>query len=83
MLTDFREKGRGGERERETWMQERNINQLSPVHTPTETKPTTQACALTRNQTGDLLVYRTTPNQLSHTTQGKNCELSILLRKEH
>ena len=33
------------------------------------TKPTTQACTLTRKQTSHLLVCGTTPNQLSHTGQ--------------
>ena len=33
-------------------------------------KPATQVSALTRNQTCNLLVCKTTPNQLSHTNQG-------------
>ena len=32
--------------------------------------PTTQACALTGNQTGDLLLCGAMPNPLSHTGQG-------------
>ena len=37
--------------------------------TPTGTWPATQTYTLTRNQTSDLLVCRTVPNPLSHTTQ--------------
>ena len=35
------------------------------------TKPATQACALTRNQTRDLSVHRKRSNQLSHNSQGR------------
>ena len=37
--------------------------------------PTTQACALTGNQTGNPLVRRLALNPLSHTSQGRgsNC----------
>ena len=34
------------------------------------TQPTTQACALTENGTGDPLVHRSVLNPLSHTSQG-------------
>ena len=53
MFNDLREWGRGRGRERETLMWERNIYQLPSIGT------------LTRNQTCNLLVYRTTP-QWSH-----------------
>ena len=48
-----------------------------PIHVPLtfsqlETWPATQACALTGNQTGDLLVRRLVLNPLSHTSQGSN-----------
>ena len=33
--------------------------------------PATQACALTRKGIGDLLVFGTTPNPLSHTSQSE------------
>ena len=33
------------------------------------TWPTTQACALSGNRTGDLLVCRLVPNPLSYTSQ--------------
>ena len=56
--------GRKGERER-------NINVWLPLmHPHLGTWPTTQACALTGNQTGDPLVRRPELNPLSHTSQG-------------
>ena len=33
--------------------------------------PATKTCALTRNQTGDLLLCGLMPNQLSHNGQGQ------------
>ena len=59
------ERGKEGERERK-----KNINQL-PFEPKPGTEPKTQACALTRNRTGNLLLCRTTPNQLSHTGMGQ------------
>ena len=57
-------KGRKEERER-------NITVWLPlVHTLLGTWPATQACALTRNRTGDPLVHRPALNTLSHTSQG-------------
>ena len=50
-------------------MYERNINQLPLTCPQLGIWPTTQVCALTRNQTSELLVYRSTPNLLSHTSQ--------------
>ena len=61
---------REGKRGRETLMRERNINWLPPYMPRPGSKPTTQAHALTWNQTGDLLVCGMMPNQLSHTGQG-------------
>ena len=60
-LLFFLERGQGREKERE-----RNITcpQLG-------TWPTTQACALTGNQTGDHPVCRPALNPLSHTSQGQ------------
>ena len=49
------------ERGRETWMWERNINWLPLL------------CTQTGNPTSDFSVCGTTPNQLSHITQGKIC----------
>ena len=57
----FRE---GKEREKE---KERNISVWLPLARPLlGTWPTTQACALTGNQTGDLWVHRLVLNPLSH-----------------
>ena len=64
MLIAFSERGGGEETER-------NIDQLPTARAPTRTKPAAQACALTGNQTRDLSVYKTMPNQLSHTSQGR------------
>ena len=38
----------------------------------TQTCPTTQACALTGNQTSDSLLHRPALNSLSHTSRGSN-----------
>ena len=59
---------RGGRREKE---RERNINVWLPLACPPlGTRPATQACALTGNQTGYPLVRRPMLNPLSHTSQG-------------
>ena len=50
-------------------MVERNMNQLFLARPQLGTRPTTQACALTGNRTGDPSVFRTTPNPLIHTSQ--------------
>ena len=57
---------------------ERNINVWLPlVHAPLGTWPTTQACALTTNQTRDPLVCRPALNPLSHTSQGSMLLISL------
>ena len=61
----FREKGREGERDGEKY--QCVVSSNAP---PLGTWPTTQACALTGNRTGDPLVRRLTLNPLSHTSQG-------------
>ena len=62
----FLERGEGREKERE-----RNINVWLPLTCPLlGTRPTTQVCALTGNQTGDPLVSGLALNPLSHTSQG-------------
>ena len=62
----FLDRGEGKEKERE-----RNINVWLPLtHHLLGSWPATQACALTGNQTGDLLVRRPALNSLSHTSQG-------------
>ena len=59
----FLEREEGREKERE-----RNSNVWLLLKLPgLQTKPTTQACALTGNQTGDPLVHRGALNPLSHT----------------
>ena len=61
----FLERGREGEREGE------NINVRLPLaHPLLGTWPATQACALTGNQTGNLLDCRLVLNPLSYTSQG-------------
>ena len=57
----FLERREGREKGRETLMCERYID-----------RPATKACALTENQTGDLLVHRPALNPLSHTSQGES-----------
>ena len=70
----FFNKGEGREKERE-----RTINVWLPlVHLQLGTWPTTQACALTGNQTGDLLVCRLVLNPLSHTSQGTTVLVELL-----
>ena len=60
----FLERGKEGERER-------NINMWLPLAQPQlGTWPATEACALTGNQTSDLLVRRPVLNPLSYTSQG-------------
>ena len=60
----FREKGREGERERNTsvWL---------PLMCPLlRTWPTTEACALTVNRTSDPLIHRAVLSPLSYTSLG-------------
>ena len=62
----FLDRGEGRERERES-----NINVWLPLTQPLlGTWPATQACALTRNRTGNVSVRRPVLNALSHTSQG-------------
>ena len=80
--------GRGEEREkeRETSVWERYIYWLSLAHPQLGTQPTTQACVLTWNQTGDLWVPRPALSPLSHTSQGQdeisNKNLNLGLKRE-
>ena len=58
---------------------EGNINGWLPLaHPPLGTQPATQACALTGNQTRDLLVHRLALHPLIHTIQGSS-SLFLLL----
>ena len=62
----FLERGDGEDKERE-----RKISVWLPLTCPQlGTWPTSQACALTGNRTGDSLVHRPTLNPLSYTSQG-------------
>ena len=63
-----RGEGRGGKRERSIGVQEKHLLAVSRMP-PTGNWPKSQMCALTRNQTGDLLVCGMMPNPLSHTSQ--------------
>ena len=75
----LRERGREGEREGEKHQCEREIliGCLSDVP-QLGTQPTTQACALTRNQTKDLSLRRMMSNQLIHSGQGCTSVLGYL-----
>ena len=69
----FRERGREGERE-----VKKHQSVASRPLPDWGTKPTTQACALTRNPIVDLLLCRMTPNRLSHTGQGRGLHVFIM-----
>ena len=60
----FRDRGKEGERERETMIGCPVLRALA------RSKLEAQACALTGNRTGDLSLYRAMPCLLSHTGQG-------------
>ena len=62
-LLIFREKGREGEREKYQCV-------VASDASPLGTWPATRACALTRNQTGDPLVYKPALSPLNYTSQG-------------
>ena len=75
----FLEKGEGREKERERKIYVRQKHQLAVSHIPRPgIKPATWACALTRNQTGDLSLCRMTPSHLSHTSQGADIRSHLL-----
>ena len=64
-----RERGREGEREKETSMRKRYFNWLPLPCPQLGAWPATQACALTGNQTSNLSVCGPVLNPLSHTSQ--------------
>ena len=71
-------RGQGGKKEGEKYQCEREASNGCLSHVPGPgMEPTTQAHALTRKWTRDLLLWGTMPNQLSHTSQGL---ISILKR---
>ena len=81
MFIYFRERGREGERKEKA--RERKLLMLPQQGT----WPTTQACALTGNGTGDPSICRPAVNPLSHTGQGRMCTtysiICILLTPSH
>ena len=71
---------RGEERERNIGV--KNIYWLPLKSAPTGTKPTTQACSLTRNWTHELLVYRMTLQLIEpHQPRQKHWILQNLLHR--
>ena len=73
LFIHFQRNGKGGRKQgRETLMCERHIDWLPLTHPEPGTRPATQACALTGNQTTDPLVRRPALNPLSHTSQGES-----------
>ena len=80
----MRERGREGERRGEQNIfdvreKHRHVDQLPLTCAPTGTKPTAKACALTRDQTGDLSAHGLKLNQLSHISQGNIKKLQPLI----
>ena len=70
MLFIYFREGKGGEkRGRGTATCKRSIDRLPLTHPQLGTWPTTQACALTGNRTGDLSLCRMTLNPLNHAGQ--------------
>ena len=68
-----RERGREGkEREGEKHWCERETSITCLPYMPWWIKPTTQVCALTGNQTSDLLICGASLNPLSHTSECKD-----------
>ena len=58
-------------------MCKRYLDQLPLTCPHLRTWPATQACALTRNQTSDPLIYSLVLKPLSHTSQGLNVSLTL------
>ena len=67
MFIDVREEGR---KKRNISVREKHRSVATHTHTPTGIKPTTWVCALTRNRTHNLLVYRTTLQPIEPPGQG-------------
>ena len=67
----FREGKAGRKRGRETSMYG-GLLHTTPPHPPMGTWPATQACALTGNWTGDLLLHSPALSPLNHTSQGSS-----------
>ena len=71
-LLIFRKRGKEGERKEEKYQSV--VASHVPPHWGLSNRPTTQARALTGNQTGNVLVCRPVLNPLSHTSQGRTCK---------
>ena len=71
ILFIFRERGREEEREGEKHQCVRDVASCTP---PTRTWPATHASALT----GNGRICGTTPNPLSHTSQGATCISNVI-----
>ena len=72
--------GRGRERERNIDVREKHLLAISLHTPPLGNKSKTQACALTRNQTRDLLVHGTTLQPTEPHWPGlKSCVLYLEL----
>ena len=71
----FQRQGKGGRKDRERNIDVQKIHQSVASHTPPtgDLTHTTQACALTGNQTSDLSVRRSALSPLSHTNQPISC----------
>ena len=70
----FRERKKGREVGRETWMARVASTACFPY------MPTTQLCVLPRNQTCNLLVIGQRSNQLSHTSQSWVSVLNMMVK---
>ena len=74
ILFNFRDRGREGEERK------RHINVWLPLMSPLlGTWPTSQACALTGNRTGEPLDRGPALNPLSHTSQGRFVLITIIM----
>ena len=73
----FRERVREGARE-----EEKHQCVVASCMSPTRDPATTQACALTGNQSSDPLVCRPVLSPLSHTSQGESLIYLILIKSK-
>ena len=82
ILFIFGERGRKGERERKKHQCVRETSVSCFSHGPNwGPGPATKACALTRNQTGDLLVWMTL-NPLSQTSESEFFSIYLMPRQQ-
>lgn len=62
-------------------MWEQNTDLLAPAHPQPGIELATWVCALTRNETGNLLLLGTVPNQLSYNWPGLNYKIIFIRDK--